>query len=324
MRAEPDPSFVTSIIELKFDPTTLFEWQKHSQEKVDDIPHYQDCLDFIDLRAQASESLSATPKKQGFQPPKKVAPFGKVTSFAAHSDSGRKPCSLCSPSERHPLYACPKFKGMSHDTKLSTLRENKLCLNCFGSGHFVKQCRSAHRCKICQRPHHTLLHVEPPSEHKPNPPESPPSREPPSTVVSNTAVKLRSSPLLMTCRILVFAADGTSVEARALLDNGSSSSFISESLAQTLKLPRSRHQVRVSGIADSTTGSSTRMVAHFRISSAYSNARKIDLTAIILPKVTCDLPVSPIPFDPSWSHLRTHSRRPGIWRTSAYRRSVGS
>ncbi len=299
MKAEPEPSFITSIIELKLDLTTLFDWQRHSQKNVDGIPHYQACLEFIDLRAQASESLSATPKKQGPQPL-------KVASFAAiNFDSGCNPCILCaSTSERHPLYACPKFKVMSHDTKLSTLRENKLCLNCFGSGHFVKQCRSAHRCKKCQRPHHTLLHVQPLGDRKPNPPESPPSGDPPPTpIVSATAVKLRSTPLLMTCRILVFAADGSSVEARALLDSGSSSSFISEHLAQTLRLPRFRHSVRVSGIADLSADCSNRMVANFRFSSAYSNGRKIDLTAIVLPKVTCDLPVSPVPFDPTWTYL---------------------
>ena len=59
MKSEPDPSFVTSVIELKLDET-LFEWQKHSQEKVEEVPHYQDILDFIDLRAQASESLAGS------------------------------------------------------------------------------------------------------------------------------------------------------------------------------------------------------------------------------------------------------------------------
>lgn len=38
MKEEPDPSFITSIIELKLDPTTLFEWQKHSQDTTDSVP----------------------------------------------------------------------------------------------------------------------------------------------------------------------------------------------------------------------------------------------------------------------------------------------
>lgn len=144
MKSEPDPSFVTSIIELKLDQTTLFEWQKHSQEKVEEIPHYQDILDFIDLRAQASESLAGASKRQGLPPGKKPATLGKVASFAAtNTESGsRNPCVVCT-TERHPLYACPKFKALPHDDMVSTLKKNSLCLNCFGSGHFVKQCKSS-------------------------------------------------------------------------------------------------------------------------------------------------------------------------------------
>ena len=61
--------------------------------------------------------------------------------------------------------------------------------------------------------------------------------EPEGRVVSsNTAIQLKSNPLLMTCRVLVYAPDGTHIEARALLDNASSASFVSERLAQTLNL----------------------------------------------------------------------------------------
>ena len=50
-------------------------------------------------------------------------------------------------------------------------------------------------------------------------------------------------------------------------------------------------------------GSPVRSIASLRISSTHPNGRKIDLTAIVLPKVTCDLPVTPVPFDLSWTHL---------------------
>ena len=48
------PSHLT-VIELKLDVDTMFEWQKHSQANID-VPHYQDLLEFLDLRAQASET----------------------------------------------------------------------------------------------------------------------------------------------------------------------------------------------------------------------------------------------------------------------------
>ena len=50
MGYEPSGAFITSVLELKLDTNTMFEWQKHSQDCVD-VRHYQELLKFIDLRA---------------------------------------------------------------------------------------------------------------------------------------------------------------------------------------------------------------------------------------------------------------------------------
>ena len=47
-------SFITSVLVLKLDSNTMFEWQRHSQES-SDVPHYNKLLDFIKLCAQASK-----------------------------------------------------------------------------------------------------------------------------------------------------------------------------------------------------------------------------------------------------------------------------
>lgn len=271
---------------------------------MDVVPHYWDILDFLDLRAQPSEpSIPGPIKKQLVTPGKK---FGKtVTSFTASADSGGRHCVVCT-SERHPLHVCPRFKRMSHEDRRSTVKKNKLCLNYLSGGHFIKQCRSSHKCKRCQRPHHTLLHVDREGDANPislqptGPAETPVV---PSWVVLNTAVKLRSSSLLMTCQVIVFAPDGSSVQARALLDNTSSASFVSERLAQCLRLPRAHQSVRVSGIAGSSPNHSMHSIASFQISPVYHSGKKINLTAVVVPKVTCDLPVYPVPFDSAWSHI---------------------
>ena len=252
MGYEPSGPFITSALELKLDQSTMFEWQKHSQ-KSEGVPHYQDLLDFLNLRAQATESTitdssnkrlrhDASFTKRGF------STGGTVASHATNTDLPYGQCILCKP-DKHPLYACAQFKGMSHEAKIATIRSNNLCMNCFASSHFVKQCKSVHRCKRCQRPHHTLLHVDStPINSTPisvtsqtinpaAPPFTPqsmgmttvPQNEPQNgTISSNTAIQLKSNSLLMTCRVLVGAPDGTSVETRALLDNASSASFVSE------------------------------------------------------------------------------------------------
>ena len=53
--SEPDDHFVTSVIELKFNVDTMFEWQRHSQGKAE-VPLCTEILEFLDLKAQASET----------------------------------------------------------------------------------------------------------------------------------------------------------------------------------------------------------------------------------------------------------------------------
>jgi hypothetical protein len=43
MKCEPSGPFITSVLELKLDTNTLFEWQKHSQDS-SDVPHFDQLL----------------------------------------------------------------------------------------------------------------------------------------------------------------------------------------------------------------------------------------------------------------------------------------
>ena len=154
-------------------------------------------------------------------------------------------------------------------------------MNCLRPGHFVKQCRSVHHCRKCQKPHHTLLHIE--EERIENPLNT--QHVP---VSSSMASGISSGSLLMTCRVCIEAPDESTVGARALLDSASSASFISERLANTLSLPRSNRRVSISGIAGLS------LATHFKLLSTRSPSKKFEVSAIIVPKVTCDLRVGNI------------------------------
>ena len=297
MGNEPPGAFVTSLLELKLDTDTMFEWQKHTQDSAT-VPHYQKLLEFINLRAQASESLVAESGKKNSKsegkPPRKPNRT-PVFSHPVNADVIPNNCVACK-TDKHPLYACVKFKGLGQEQKLSVLRENRLCMNCLGSDHFVKQCKSIHRCKKCQKPHHTLLHVESPTSN------TEPVSE--STIPSHAAAGgLKAGTLVMTCQVVVTSPDGLSVEARALLDSASSASFISERLAQNLRLPRSTQNARITGIACLSHKSPVQSVADFRISAVKPNSKAINVAAIVVPRVTCDIPRHPIDLDLSWNHL---------------------
>ena len=103
---------------------------------------------------------------------------------------------------------------------MQVVKVNRLCTNCLGGGHFKNQCKSLHKCKMCQKSHHTLLHsASPRSQDRATAQRNTP-------VGSHAATRLKSDVLLMTCRVLITAPDSSTVETRALLDNASSASFI--------------------------------------------------------------------------------------------------
>ena len=302
MDYEPSGPFITSVLELKLDTNTMFEWQKHSQDSPE-VPHYQKLLEFINLRAQASEvSVSdhkKTPRSDNQLAKKNFSPGKPIASFPAHaSESPSSTCIICQ-LNRHPLYACPKFKSLPHDEMVATLKSHRLCFNCLRPGHFVKECTSLHRCRKCQKPHHTLLHLDPKDDES----SDTGTTNTTQSVVSHTAAGLSFKSLLMTCRVLVEAPDGSSVEARAILDPASSASFVSERLAQSLFLPRSRQGVQISGIAGLSHNSPLQSVASLTISSVHSPSKKFKVIAVVMPRVTCDLPLHPVSFDLQWRHL---------------------
>ena len=297
MGEEPSGAFITSMLELKLDQATMFEWQKTSQES-DKVPHYKKLLEFLNLRAQASETCSPNPqeRRNGRSEHKRA-----TRQIAAHpgsvSDSSTN-CVACK-TEEHPLYTCPKFKGLPHYEMLSTVRLNNLCLNCFRPGHISRNCTSSNRCR-CQKPHHTLLHIDSKDAN------SEPAKKEPCTasiVASNTQSGSNSNTLLMTCQVLVHAPDGSQVRARGLLDSGSSTSFISQRLVQSLHLQRFSKNLQISGIAGISHNSPLHSISSFHVSPTFSPSKRMPVTAVVVPRVTCDLPVQSVRFNTKWEHL---------------------
>ena len=112
-------------------------------------------------------------------------------------------------------------------------------------------------------------------------------------------MSLRSNLLLMTCRVRVEAADAsmTDRDARALLD---SVSYQCPLFLNTLRrgftcLGTARTQIFQALACDFS-------VTSFEISSIHSHW-KFSVTAVIMPCVTCDLQMHPIPSCEGWRHL---------------------
>ena len=212
--------FVTSVIELKLDQTSMFAWQDHTHDQRE-VPPYTTLLEFLDRRARATENTIRENERRRLT----TNSERRIPPRPSYTTSVDETCIVCK-SAKHPLYGCGMFKGFPHSRKLQLVKENGLCLNCLKPGHFAKRCPFTQKCKKCQRSHHSWLHIEQTDEDS-NEPKVPPSRTKQEVATIHVS-QLRNCQqvLLMTCQVLVIAPDGSTSRVRALLDSASSASFI--------------------------------------------------------------------------------------------------
>lgn len=112
---------------------------------------------------------------------------------------------------------------------------------------------------------------------------------------------ISSQILLATALVRVFQPSGHSITLRALLDQGSQSSFISESAVQALGLKKRKVDVQVAGIGSTHTAISKSCVSMQCVSS-YDTSQAVDIEALLLPKVTSLQPISNN-FADTWRHI---------------------
>ena len=103
---------------------------------------------------------------------RKKAPLKAIN--AGHiSEREEVKCWFC--SKKHKVTTCEDFISRAINVKNKFAKANKLCWNCLGKGHNIKNCQSEHRCKVanCNKRHLILLHndnVTPPLATNPPPP----------------------------------------------------------------------------------------------------------------------------------------------------------
>ncbi|XP_022827101.1 uncharacterized protein LOC111356845 [Spodoptera litura] len=168
----------------------------------------------------------------------------------------RKPCAICNASD-HRIYNCQRLAKMHPTARRNAIANLNLCINCLHY-HEGRKCLSELKCKECNKEHNTILHDCFTSRNA----TSDASRLGPNTATItklqpqqdiNTLVSMQNDPteiLLATAIIKVQAADGSYEKMRALLDQGSQVSIITERAAQLLKLRRQKCTGLISGIGN--------------------------------------------------------------------------
>jgi Pao retrotransposon peptidase/Family of unknown function (DUF5641)/Protein of unknown function (DUF1759)/Putative peptidase (DUF1758)/Integrase zinc binding domain len=300
--------FVVQFALARLDENTLREWKKFHTE---DTATWKQLKEFLTVQWRsidddAMEHLKTSSESETMENALKSL---VVSNTNTQSRPSNIKCPVC--FEAHLLWSCPKFKLMSVDERHKIVQNNRLCMNCFNPAHIARQCTSKHRCKTCDKPHHTMLHFDKsigsdPFRFEQNPgfsAETKPfvpfqmtktTNEAPGTSKSNIAlvschsfVPRRRNTFLSTIVIEVKDEEGRFQEARALLDNGSEDNLMTESLARKLGIKCTDVNLRLTGVGEKT--SSVKQQTSATISSRYGHfQRKIDFS--VLPSITSNVP----------------------------------
>ncbi|XP_047020940.1 uncharacterized protein LOC124633110 [Helicoverpa zea] len=238
---------VIYIISLKLDVESRKQWELQvNQSSSVDFPSWLQFQEFLETRFRALEFIQPTGK------PKVL--YSYTTSHPKEvNDVTKMSCPHC--AETHRLFNCKKFCKEEVEQRRNIAQSLGLCFNCLGKNHTTKVCKSLTTCRFCQRKHHTLLHLRNYSI----PSTDAGSSEPTPQQTTNLATHLLKGiapgrVLLATALIRAESKDGSTQVLRALLDQGSQASFITEAAAQLLRLKRIGSKTKIAGIGGNQSG----------------------------------------------------------------------
>lgn len=279
------PNFDGIVEELN----CLMEWGKRVMQETDgenvceDIKSLQKWTEYLEkqgvtqsaassmIKIEESEDLHATNSSEHS--------WGTNSSIVARHEmeslACNRKCYLC--ESNHVLHKCPKLLAMTLPERLETVRNLRVCFNCFYWGHNVKEC-TRNRCTKCGKKHHVLLHQE--KQGKVLFPKPQPVHIAQACIGSSIN---KECTILSTAIVYVIDDVGNKHQCRALLDAGSQVNLITEDFCNKLKLAINPVDVTHSSIGNNTN--SILLKTQLRIISGY-NEFIADISCLILKNIT--------------------------------------
>ncbi|XP_070151970.1 uncharacterized protein [Polyergus mexicanus] len=161
----------------------------------------------------------------------------------------------------------------------------------------AQECRSKFSCRVCHKKHHSMLHVDSDSSSSAlknapsncSSPQASNSTPEVNSLNASTVTRKHSPVLLATAWVIVRSPSGRTAVVRALLDQGSEMTFISESLAQLLRVKRIRMPISVSAVGGIHAGT-FQHTTHIFISPRNSLVPSLSTTALIMKSLTSYTP----------------------------------
>ena len=288
---------IIHIISLKLDPDSKRDWELKvtSNTDSDKLPTFEQFKDFLTGRYRAFEFLVTNPIKNNVN-------VNKAKVFHTAANTGPIVCPFC--NNEHKMKNCKLFIGEDVDTRRKFVQDHNLCFNCLGHNHSARFCKCTASCQVCKRRHHSLLH---PKREQDSVGEKGASssdiglqtKENTDTVGVETSKEVvtcfskgtaNNQVLLATALVRAVSKNGVSYTIRALLDQGSQASFVTEHTVQSLGLQKKPTNGLITGI-NINSKLSINSVVEVKIQSRVNPSFELVVKAYVLKSITSLLPV---------------------------------
>lgn len=283
-------------------PSETHQMWEHSISQTKELPTF-DCLkQFLEARFRTLEVVETSHRHEKEQRAK--VKLNSSTAKTLHSTYSNS-CCYC--QGNHSIRQCDSYKQLEVSNRFSIANQKGLCLNCLSKGHQTKKCSSKWNCKDCGKRHHYLLHyarsnnsIVSANETVSDTNTTSTNQSEESDVSTSLHSNLCTKVLLATAMIKVESLKGIHT-LRALIDQGSQSSFITESAAQLLQLSKTRTDITVKGIGNNNQ-QTCRSKVRLKLISA-KNDKAVNIDAIVIKKITSLLPGEEI-LAQHWPHIK--------------------
>ncbi|XP_050525660.1 uncharacterized protein LOC126896710 isoform X2 [Daktulosphaira vitifoliae] len=289
---------LTYLVTTKLDRSCLRAWETESAQ--DSLPTIIELVEFLEKRfkiLEAIESSKAINQRNATAPATHSQDVRKsmVRSNAYAVTNSDKKCFNC--HSNHSVYRCTSLLALSVVERIKRISERNLCRNCL-QAHPKKICL-ARGCFKCGKPHNTLLHLSARTdqsefnsatnvtENSENSESEQVVQNELATVSAHTSLPAATSILLPTAVVLVKSNRGEWEQYRVLLDSASQSNFITERMAQILRLPKTHVDQSVQGIGGNVQRIKSRVMV---TANSRLNDYSVTLSCLVVKNITSNLP----------------------------------
>lgn len=308
-----DPIIIFLLVQ-KLDSDTHKEWEacayKDDSEK---LPTWTDFTKFLQSKYRTLEIVTSSGNTSTRERPIRERSYHIATTSSSPQASSKRNCIQCKGD--HTLCHCKEFTTLQPRERSEYAREKRLCFNCLVPGHSSMKCRLQMSCRICKRRHHTLLHLPPNTEatvptnsmqptasvhHSVEGPEEE-FQVQVNTMIASHHTTRQGLALLATAMVTVRNEHNQTVVLRALIDQGSQASFISEKATQMLKIPKQSARGSVIGVGSTRTN--VNHVVQLKLGSTCDSSFSMQLQAYVMTRqLTTKIPAKSVNTR-AWPHL---------------------